>query len=115
MKRALLAVLLAPVVAHAAPSSADQADALFKDANALVTAGKYEEACPKFEESFRLDPALGSAPPDHNDGTVERCPIAGCTKDPEVIARDQKWLRGIAIHSRLLYWANLTAIMKLDL
>jgi hypothetical protein len=48
--------------ASAQPSQADAlaAESLFRDAKALVTAGKTSEACPKFAESQRLDPQLGT-------------------------------------------------------
>jgi hypothetical protein len=36
------------------------AEALFQQARAEVTAGKYDAACPRFEESFRLDPTVGT-------------------------------------------------------
>src|SRR5512133_177123 len=36
------------------------AEALFKQAQRLMTAGKIAEACPKFEESYRLVPKLGT-------------------------------------------------------
>jgi hypothetical protein len=38
----------------------DRAERLFAEASALVAAGKYAEACPRFEESERLDGALGT-------------------------------------------------------
>jgi hypothetical protein len=45
-----------------ADSAADKAaaDALFAQAKVLMAASKYAEACPKLEESERLDPALGT-------------------------------------------------------
>lgn len=47
--------------AHAQPSdSVKRADELFQEGRALVEAGKFAEACPKFEESQRLDPGLGT-------------------------------------------------------
>jgi hypothetical protein len=44
--------------AHAQDKAA--ADAAFAEARALVEAGKYAEACPKFELSNQLDPAIGT-------------------------------------------------------
>jgi hypothetical protein len=69
MKRTVLSLVVAVQAtlwagaAHAADASAsDQAAAqgLFEDAKKLTADGKYEEACPKFEESLRLDPAPGT-------------------------------------------------------
>jgi hypothetical protein len=59
---AALAMLLAASGARAEPSTADKTTArvLFDEARALQAAGKYAEACPKFEESARLDPGAGS-------------------------------------------------------
>ncbi len=42
--------------AHAQPAGA-QAEVLFRDGRALMTAGKYAEACAAFEQSQKLDPA----------------------------------------------------------
>ena len=50
-------LLLAPV-AHAADDS--PARVLFKEGRALANAGKYAEACPKFEESLRLELGVGT-------------------------------------------------------
>ncbi|MFO0659473.1 MAG: tetratricopeptide repeat protein [Polyangiaceae bacterium] len=36
------------------------ADALFREARALLKQKKYEQACPKLAESYRLDPAAGT-------------------------------------------------------
>src|SRR4051794_26464548 len=60
-----VALLFATGVAQAqtpAPSAQDQAAAegLFNDAKKLVADGKFADACPKFEESQRLDPAPGT-------------------------------------------------------
>ncbi len=36
------------------------ADRLFREGRELLKQGKYDEACPKLEQSHRLDPALGT-------------------------------------------------------
>jgi hypothetical protein len=41
-------------------SDAERAGKLFTEASALAAASKYDEACPKFEESQRLDGGLGT-------------------------------------------------------
>src|SRR4051812_19346522 len=58
----LLSLLATALPAHADASAAEQAaaDALFNEAQRLVLAGRAAEACPKFVESQRLDPALGT-------------------------------------------------------
>jgi hypothetical protein len=50
--------VLAPA-AHAGDGAA-AAEELFNQGRKLLTAGKVKAACPKFAESYRLDPALGS-------------------------------------------------------
>jgi serine/threonine-protein kinase len=59
---ALLAVLSADALANAQSAPADRAAAraLFDQARTLVRDGKHAEACPKFEESQRLDPGIGT-------------------------------------------------------
>jgi hypothetical protein len=51
---------LAPCLAFAQKSEAAIAEALFQDGRRLFTSKKYDEACPKFEESYRLAPKLGT-------------------------------------------------------
>jgi hypothetical protein len=55
------ALLLLPAIAfgQTADDSA-RAEKLFNEASALIEKGSYEDACPKLEESQRLDPALGT-------------------------------------------------------
>jgi hypothetical protein len=43
-----------------AESKTTTAEALFAEGRKLMTAGRYGEACPKFEASERLDPGLGT-------------------------------------------------------
>src|SRR6185369_16874031 len=55
------AALLASGAARADLSSDKAAaEALFNHAKQLVKEGKLSEACPKFEESLRLDPGIGT-------------------------------------------------------
>ena len=54
-----LALPVIPAAASAETSSAT-AHSLFIDARAAMERGDYESACPKLEESMRLDPAVGT-------------------------------------------------------
>jgi hypothetical protein len=63
-RAALLATLaIAPIAAHAAPSGPEraQAEVLFNEGKKLQKEGKIPEACRKFEASYRIDPAGGTA------------------------------------------------------
>ena len=59
-------IVVIALVSHATAASAQpndpvaRADALFREGRALIEAGNFDAACPKFEESQRLDPGLGT-------------------------------------------------------
>jgi hypothetical protein len=54
-------VVLASAMASAQqPTDAARAEALYNEALALTDAGRHADACPKYEASQKLDPALGT-------------------------------------------------------
>jgi hypothetical protein len=62
MVMTLLAGLLATCLAAAEPgANKAAADALFAEGRALMTQNKYAEACDKFAESDRFEPAVGTS------------------------------------------------------
>jgi serine/threonine-protein kinase len=58
----LALALSTPLAARADVSAADRAaaQALFDDGRRLMADKKYAEACPKFEESYRIEPGVGT-------------------------------------------------------
>jgi len=57
----LLGAMMTPVIAHAQPSeNAVAAEALFDAGRADVEKGDFANACPKFLQSHKLDPAAGT-------------------------------------------------------
>lgn len=61
MRHVLAAILVLSVFASRADAQANAiAEQLFDEGRDLAKANKWEEACPKFEASLRLDPALGT-------------------------------------------------------
>src|SRR6185437_5005752 len=55
-----LAIVLTAATAHAQPAVPSRADQLFDEGRELMAKQDYAAACPKLEESQRLDPALGT-------------------------------------------------------
>lgn len=55
------ATLGAPALAVAQPSNVALADSLFEEARKLIQEGKVAEACPRYAESYKLDPGGGTA------------------------------------------------------
>ena len=58
--RGALVALAWSGLAHAAGKNAVAAQALYDEARQLATAGKFEQACPKFKASYELDPGGGT-------------------------------------------------------
>ncbi len=56
----LLAITLTPLAVQAQSGDAAAARTLFNEARKLTAAGKFAEACPKFEESLRLNRGIGT-------------------------------------------------------
>lgn len=56
-----LGIVLVPRAARAEGAQEAAARALFSEGRRLVDAGNYAAACPKFEESLRLDPGAGTS------------------------------------------------------
>lgn len=57
----VLALSLLVGGADAQPRDVERADALFREARKLMASRDFQTACPKLEESYRLDPAAGTA------------------------------------------------------
>jgi hypothetical protein len=57
---ATFALLLLPTLAATAGVDEAGARVLFAEARKLAAGGDYEAACPKFEDSYRLDPGIGT-------------------------------------------------------
>src|SRR5690349_23552788 len=57
-----VALLAAPALCWCTQAGAEESDAarLFREGRALVVEGRFADACPKLEESQRLEPRLGT-------------------------------------------------------
>lgn len=53
-------VAMSATASAASPADVAAADALFREARASAKKGDYATACPKFRESYRLDPTVGT-------------------------------------------------------
>jgi hypothetical protein len=59
MKTIITIAIVCMTVGAARADNRAKADELFKKAKKLLADHKYAEACPKFEESYQLDPGIG--------------------------------------------------------
>lgn len=60
LRRASFLGLLVVTAPALGDSNAQRADELFAEGRKLVLEGKYAEACPKFDEAYRLRPGVGT-------------------------------------------------------
>lgn len=60
MRALCVGVLLTLATPTLAATPQEEAQQLFDEGRALMKEGKYADACPKFEKSLSLDPALGT-------------------------------------------------------
>lgn len=56
----LTAIFASAAVSAHADSNTAMSESMFDEGKRLMAAGQYAQACPKFEESYRLDPATGT-------------------------------------------------------
>jgi serine/threonine-protein kinase len=60
MKRLVTIATLLALVGTSLAGNKDKADALFKEGKKLMADKRYAEACPKLEQSMKLDPGIGT-------------------------------------------------------
>jgi tetratricopeptide (TPR) repeat protein len=60
MKRLVTIATLVALASTSLAGNKDKADALFKEGKKLMSEKRYAEACPKLEQSMKLDPGIGT-------------------------------------------------------